>query len=88
MIDSFRGEGDKVKPMEIDMKIKKQALLIALTSALALGAVTTSFAQEATQNDNGAYSSSQGAYSSSQYGPNNYVPGYGNTGAGSGPGGY
>jgi uncharacterized low-complexity protein len=31
-------------------KMKKQALLVALASALALGAVTTSFAQEATQN--------------------------------------
>jgi uncharacterized membrane protein len=78
MIASFRGEGD-TKTMEINM-MKKQALLIALASALAIGAVTTSFAQEATQNDNGAYSSSQ-------YGPSNYVPGYGNTGAGSGPSG-
>jgi hypothetical protein len=37
-------------------KMKKQALLIALASALALGAVTTSFAQERQQNgyyDNG-----------------------------------
>jgi hypothetical protein len=70
--------------MEIDM-IKKQALLIALTSALAFGAVTTSFAQEAVRNDNGAYS--QFNNSSSQYGPNEYVPGYGNVGAGSGPSG-
>jgi hypothetical protein len=69
------------RTMEIDMKFKKQALLIALTSALALGAVTTSFAQEASRYDNGPYSSTQ-------YGPSNYVPGYGNTGAGSGPDGY
>jgi len=31
-------------------KMKKQALLVALASILALGAVTTSFAQEAQQN--------------------------------------
>ena len=30
--------------------MKKQALLVALASVLALGAVTTSFAQEAQQN--------------------------------------
>jgi hypothetical protein len=74
-----------LKTMEIDMK--KQALLIALTSALAIGAVTTSFAQEATRNDRGTYSQ-YNDNSSSQYGPNNYVPGFGNTGAGSGPDGF
>jgi uncharacterized membrane protein len=67
---------------EITM-MKRQALLIAIASALAFGAVTTSFAQEAVQNGNGSYSQY-----SSQYGSNQYVPGYGNTGAGSGPGGY
>jgi uncharacterized membrane protein len=72
------------KVMEITMTMTKHALLLALASALAFGAVTTSFAQEAVQNDNGSYSYN----SSSQYGPNQYVPGYGNTGAGSGPGGY
>ena len=70
--------------VEITM-VKKQALLIALTSALALGAVTTSFAQEAVQNGNNGYYYSQGY---SQYGSSQYVPGYGNIGAGSGPGGY
>jgi len=73
-----------LKTMEFNMTIKKQALLVALTSALALGAVTTSFAQEAVRTGNGAYSS-QFNNSASQYGPNEYVPGYGNVGAGSGP---
>jgi uncharacterized membrane protein len=69
------------KTMEIKM-VKKQALLIALASALALGAVTTSFAQEAVRSNNGSYYNG-----SSQYGSSQYVPGYGNTGAGSGPSG-
>jgi hypothetical protein len=64
--------------------VKKQALLIALASALALGAVTTSFAQEAVQRNNGYSYQYNG---SSQYGSSQYVPGYGNIGAGSGPGG-
>ena len=68
------------------MTIKKQALLVALTSALALGAVTTSFAQEAVR-DRGNSWSYQSGNDSSQYGPNQYVPGYGNIGAGSGPSG-
>jgi len=72
-----------LKMMEINM-VKKQALLIALASALALGAVTTSFAQEAVQSNNGSYYQYNG---SSQSGSNQYVPGYGNIGAGSGPSG-
>jgi hypothetical protein len=64
--------------------VKKHALLIALASALALGAVTTSFAQEAARGNN---SSNYRYDSSSQYGSSQYVPGYGNTGAGSGPSG-
>jgi hypothetical protein len=72
-----------------DVKMKKQALLIALTSALALGAVTTSFAQGAPDPNSGSYYGSNGTFNNS--GPNgtgqDYVPGYGNTGAGSGPSG-
>jgi uncharacterized low-complexity protein len=44
------------------MMMKKQALLIALASALTLGAVTTSFAQVREQNgyyDNNSYGYSQ-----------------------------
>jgi len=72
------------------MMTKKQALLIALTSALALGAVTTSFAQEPPRNDNNGsyYRYAPSANGTSQYGPNEYVPGFGNVGAGSGPSGY
>jgi hypothetical protein len=75
--------------MEITMMTKKNALLIAFASALALGAVTPSFAQEALRNDNNGsyYRYAPNANSSSQYGSSDYVPGYGNTGAGSGPGG-
>jgi uncharacterized membrane protein len=65
--------------------VKKQALLIALASALAFGAVTTSFAQEAVQGNNGYRYQYNG---SSQNGSNEYVPGYGNIGAGSGPSNY
>jgi hypothetical protein len=43
-------EGDAETKEIMMTKMKKQALLVALASALALGAVTTSFAQEATQN--------------------------------------
>jgi hypothetical protein len=81
--------------MEIIMKMKKQALLLALTSALALGTATASFAQDgpgagspAVQNRNGAYVPQ---YAPNTYAPSGtasgqeYVPGYGNIGAGSGP---
>jgi uncharacterized membrane protein len=72
-----------------EMMMKKQALLIALASALALGAVGTSFAQEAPApnsdrfygNNGYNYNGSNGSATGQQY-----VPGYGNTGAGSGPG--
>jgi len=53
------------------MKMKKQVLLIALSSALALGAVTTSFAQERVQN---GYS--QNDNGSSQYAPRENDSGY------------
>jgi hypothetical protein len=64
----FRAEGDAEKTTEITMTMKKHALLIALASALALGAVTTSFAQEAVQSgsNGGRYQFGNG---SSQYAP-------------------
>ena len=52
--------------------IKKQALLIALASALALGGVTASFAQEAGQNR------SSGSYYQYGNGSGQYAPSYGN----------
>ena len=72
-----------MKAMEIKM-VKKQVLLVALASALAIGAVTTSFAQEAARRDNGYSYQYNG---SSQNGSSQYVPNYGNIGAGSGPSG-
>jgi hypothetical protein len=68
------------------MKMKKQALLVAFASAVALAGVTSSFAQEPpVLSPNAGY---YGVYN--YYAPNAagqiYVPGYGNTGAGSGPG--
>jgi hypothetical protein len=72
--------------------MKKQALLIALASGLALGAVTTAFAQESPgvdPNSSSYYGSNNGTFNNS--GPNgigqDYVPGFGNIGAGSGPNG-
>ncbi len=65
--------------------MKKQVVLIALASALGLGAITTSFAQEAQQNgSNGSYYQ----YAPNGNGSSQYAPSYGNTGAGSGPGDY
>jgi uncharacterized membrane protein len=61
--------------------MKKHALLIALASALALGAVSTSFAQEAPRARYYGYDQYNNSATGQQY-----VPGYGNTGAGSGPG--
>lgn len=76
--------------METTMMIKKRALLIAVASTLALGAVTPSFAQQTLRNDNNGsyYRYAPSDNGPSQYGPNEYVPGFGNVGAGSGPGGY
>jgi hypothetical protein len=62
-----------------EIVMKKQALLITLASALAVGATTTAFAQEAPQNGYGYYQNGYG--NGSQYAPN-----YGNTGAGQGEG--
>jgi hypothetical protein len=66
-------------------KMKKHVALIALASALGLGAVTTSFAQEPQQNGT---SGSYNQYAPSDNGSSQYAPSYGNTGAGSGPGDY
>jgi hypothetical protein len=69
--------------------MKKHALLIALSSALALGAVTVSFAQTTEVDPRSPlyYGSNDGSYNG--YGPGigqDYVRGTGNVGAGSGPG--
>ncbi len=66
--------------------MKKQALLIALASAMALGAVTTSFAQEAPGPRYNGYGYDQYNNSAPNGTGQQYVPGYGNTGAGAGPG--
>jgi hypothetical protein len=66
-----------VETKELTMtKMKKQALLIALGSALALGAVTSSFAQEAQQYGNAPRYAPNGTYSGQ------YAPSYGNEGGG------
>jgi hypothetical protein len=59
--------------------LKKQAVLIALGSAMALGAVTTAFAQERPQNGYGYYQNGYGNGSQ-------YAPSYGNGGAAQGSG--
>jgi hypothetical protein len=55
--------------------MKKQALLIALASAMALGVVTTSFAQERTPN---GYYQNQNGYNNGygQYAPRENDSGY------------
>jgi hypothetical protein len=63
--------------------IKKQAALIALASALTLGAVTTSFAQEARQYGNAQRYAPNGTYSG-QYAPGYRNNGYWNNGGNSG----
>jgi uncharacterized low-complexity protein len=63
------------------MTMKKHALLVALASALALGGVTAAFAQEAPSASYNGYDQYNNSATGQQY-----VPGYGNTGAGSGPG--
>jgi uncharacterized low-complexity protein len=63
--------------------MKKLTLLVALASALALGAVTASFAQETDGNYSTQYQHAPYANGSSQYAPN-----YGNNGAESSPGDY
>jgi hypothetical protein len=69
---------------EITMtQMKKHAVLIALASTLALGAVTTSFAQEARQYGNTQRYAPNGTYSG-QYAPNYGNNGYWNNGGNSG----
>ena len=81
----MRREGDAENE---EMKMKKQALLIALASALALGAVTAAFAHEAPRvTPNRVYNHYAPYRHYAPYGSGTvYVPGFGNIGAGAGPG--
>jgi hypothetical protein len=83
-ISTISRAGDDAETKEITMtQMKKQAVLITLASALALGAVTTSFAQEARQYGNAQRYAPNGTYSS-QYAPSYGNNGYWNNGGNSG----
>jgi uncharacterized membrane protein len=74
-ISTISRAGGDAETKEITMtKMKKHAVLIALASTLALGAVTTSFAQEARQYGNAQRYTPNGTYSGQ------YAPNYGNDG--------